>query len=630
MSPYLHPRWVEQAASTVANTLVQRHAAEEEGGLNEDPLKFAHGLTGVDQVGNYRWVNVLGLCFAALCIGTLILRIVDRVYRHARHLTAMGNPGNQAFWARNQTTWWPWIERHILKAPLFRKRHNQLFQISAAIDNGTLPGRWHTIILTIYILSNVAYCLALPWDRPESASVVAALRGRSGTLSALNLVPTVIFALRNNPLIWLLKISYDDFNLMHRWAARITIVEAIVHTLCWLVNTADGGGLAAVAKELRTQESYGWGMVATVLFLFIFIQACSPLRHAFYETFLGIHKLSVMGALIGTILHLQKHKLPQFPWLQAVFILWGLEYFCRAFRIFWFNFKPGKVTQITIEAMPGEAVRITAFMTKPWTPRPGCHVHMYLPTISGLASHPFSVAWSPNQNHILNSSDSKSEKSSLSLPSNTSDLKKSVAPSAPPRSTQISLICRARTGLTRSMYERACKSPKETFHTWGMLEGPYGTHQSLDSYGTVVLFAGGVGITHQVMYIKQLLEGFQNKTTCTQKILLVWQVPDSECLEWVRPWMDEILRMKSRKKVLRVMLFISRPKKPLSNISESVRMIPGRCDFKTIVQKEFEDRVGAMVVQCCGSGGFADDVRAAVRPKIEEGSVEYIEEAFTY
>ncbi|KAF2469737.1 ferric reductase [Lindgomyces ingoldianus] len=618
MSPSLLPRWVEQATTLSASPLAQRGLVE------DDPLRFSHGLTGVDQIGNYLWVKVIGLCFAAICAGTLLFSISNRVYRHIRHLTALGNPQNQGYFAVNRTSFWPWIERHIFAAPLFNRRHNRSFQLSTAIDNGTLPGRWHTIILTVYVMSNVAYCLALPWGRPESASVVAALRGRSGTLSALNLIPTVLFALRNNPLIPLLQVSYDDFNLMHRWAARITIVEALIHTLAWFFNAKSGGGLHAVAAELRTQPSYSWGMVGTVAFLFLFLQSMAPIRHAFYETFLNVHKVVVMFALIGTFLHLQKHHLPQLPWMQIIFALWGLEYFCRVGRIIYFNFKPGKVTKMTIEAMPGEAVRITCNMQQSWTPQPGCHVHMYLPGLSWWSSHPFSVAWSRNQNLPPTTPKEKQ----LSLPMSSKDLVS--PPQAPAKSKQISLICRARTGMTRKMYERACKSKNETYTTWGMLEGPYGGQNSLDSYGTVVLFAGGVGITHQVMYVKHLIRGFHERTTATQKILLVWTVPDSECLEWVRPWMDEILRMPGRKKVLRVMLFITRPKRALQNTSDTVKMIPGRCNAETILGTEMESRVGAMAVTVCASGAFSDDVRAATRRRMETGVVDFIEEAFTY
>ncbi|KAF2265244.1 hypothetical protein CC78DRAFT_209325 [Lojkania enalia] len=587
--------------------------------LPGESLNYTHGLTGVDQVGNYLWVDVLLYCFIGVGLATLLLRIYGMAQKHMRHLSGMTAGRNQGYWAVNQTTWWPWIQRHVLVAPLFHKRHNKGFQISAAIDNGTLPGRWHTIILILYFGSNIAYCLVLPWNNPESMSVAAALRGRSGTLAALNLIPTVLFALRNNPLIPLLQVSYDDFNLFHRWAARITILEAIVHTAAWMATVATGGTVADIGEALRVEESYTWGMVGTVCFIFIGIQAWSPLRHAFYETFLNIHKLMVILALVGVYLHLEKHGLPQIPWMHIVIGFWAFEYFFRLCRILYHSFSARKASTILVEAMPGEACRLTIDLVRPWQPRPGCHAHIYMPALALWSSHPFSIAWSPENSPIYSKE--------ATLPTLEGE---TLTPCAAPTSKQISFICRARTGLTRKMYERAANRPDLAFTTFGLVEGPYGGHHSLDSYGTVLLFAGGVGITHQTMYLKHLINGHTNRTTCTQKIMLIWTIPESDCLEWVRPWMDEILRLPNRKKVLRIMLFITRPKRKIESLSESVRMIAGRPKIETLIDEEVKTRVGAMAVTVCGSGAFADDVRAAVRPRLEQGAIDFVEEAFTY
>jgi hypothetical protein len=59
-------------------------------------------------------------------------------------------------------------------------------------------------------------------------------------------------------------------------------------------------------------------------------------------------------------------------------------------------------------------------------------------------------------------------------------------------------------------------------------------------------------------------------------------------------------------------------------------MFPGRPKIVPLLEEEMRNRVGAMAVTCCGSGPFADDVRAAVRPFLTQGSVDFIEEAFTY
>ena len=48
------------------------------------------------------------------------------------------------------------------------------------------------------------------------------------------------------------------------------------------------------------------------------------------------------------------------------------------------------------------------------------------------------------------------------------------------------------------------------------------------------------------------------------------------------------------------------------------------------LEEEARHRVGAMAVTVCASGGMADGVRHAVRPLLTEGTVDFIEEAFTY
>jgi predicted ferric reductase len=618
MSTFFRPRQVEQP-TTISNALVRRHFLEGWDAAEFVGLKYSYGLTGVDQHGNFLWVNVFLGILGGIALILIVLRVCNMVLRHQRHLTVMGNPTNQNYYMVNTSSWWAWINRYILVAPLWKKRHNQAFQISSAIDNGTLPGRWHTIVIFVYVCLNMAWCFALPYSVLDHKQTIAALRGRTGTLAALNLIPTVLFALRNNPLIPILQVSYDDFNLFHRWAARITIAEAIAHTVAWVYNTVHGAGWASVGNALRVEGSYGWGMVASVAFTFIGIQAWSPFRHAFYETFLNIHRLSVFAALLGLYKHLELHALPQVPWLHLIIIFWIMEHALRWVSILYHGFGRSGVSKITVEAMPGEAVRLTIDMKRAWQPRPGCHVHMWMPRMSLWSSHPFSVAWSPT---------TEPDSKEMALPRLEGEVMN--APGAPLKSKQINLICRARTGLTRQMYERACKSPNEQFTAFGFIEGPYGGHHSLDSYGTVVLFAGGVGITHQVMYLKHLVAGAANKTTATQRIVLIWTVPSSDCLEWVRPWMDEVLRMPGRKNVLRIKLFISRPKGRVESSSETVKMFAGRPPVNVLLEEEFRNRVGAMAVTVCGSGGFADGVRAAVRPLYTEGCVDFIEEAFTY
>jgi hypothetical protein len=96
--------------------------------------------------------------------------------------------------------------------------------------------------------------------------------------------------------------------------------------------------------------------------------------------------------------------------------------------------------------------------------------------------------------------------------------------------------------------------------------------------------------------------------------------------------MDQILGLPSRKEVLTIKLFITRPSNPRQIVSAShqVQMYPGRPNVQTLTQTAVKERIGAMCVTVCGPGGLADNVRAAVRDVQEVGVVDFIEESFTW
>ena len=151
------------------------------------------------------------------------------------------------------------------------------------------------------------------------------------------------------------------------------------------------------------------------------------------------------------------------------------------------------------------------------------------------------------------------------------------------------------------------------------------------SYGTVMLFASGVGITHQIPYVKELLQGYADGTVSTRRIMLVWVIPSTDCLEWIRPWMHEILGMKGRRDVLRVTLHITRAglSQPIRSPSETVRMLRGRPDVAGMMQKEAAEKVGCMGVSVCAGGGLADEVRRVSRVLCSNGvNLDFLEEGF--
>lgn len=88
----------------------------------------------------------------------------------------------------------------------------------------------------------------------------------------------------------------------------------------------------------------------------------------------------------------------------------------------------------------------------------------------------------------------------------------------------MSLVIRRRTGFTNALFNKADRTPNKVITLKALAEGPYGKVDSLASYGTVVLVAGGVGITHPVPHIRDLVEGYAKGTVATKRIVLVWVV----------------------------------------------------------------------------------------------------------
>jgi hypothetical protein len=451
----------------------------------------------------------------------------------------------------------------------------------------------------------------------------------------------VLLAGRNNPLIPLLNVSFDSFNMMHRWLGRLAVIEAIAHTLCYTINKVDTGmnsflfmttagancpvaGWSAVKASIAHSNLIMTGLIGTIAFVAILIQSPSAIRHAFYETFLHLHIALVILSFVGLWLHLSDYPQPK-GLLMAAITAWIFDRSLRLWNLIYRNIGRGG-TKATIEALPGEALRVSFHVARPWTVRPGQHIYLTIPSVGIWTSHPFSIAWNESGAPFSRSVDD--EKHSK-LVMTHQDLQST-------KSKTISAIIRRRTGFTDTLYTRAEKAgafdggPPLTLNA--LVEGPYGSSRPMSSYGTVLLFAAGVGITHQVPYVRDLVSGYAAGTVAARRITLVWIVQSPEHLEWIRPWMTQILAMEKRREVLSIKLFITRPrnKKEVVSPSSTVQMFPGRPCVETLVGKECESQVGAMGVSVCGTGSLADEVRRAVRRRQEWCCVDFVEESFTW
>lgn len=587
----------------------------------KDISQYSTQLNGVDQPSNYMFRDIHWTSLGVVAFLVLVVRLYSRFSAHLRHLSAMGLSGEQQrYWALNRGTWGWKLKKHLLYAPLKGKRHNREVQLSIAGNMGCIPSRFHTLVLFAYLVANLAYCAKLDYTEANHYAVVAQLRGRTGMMALVNMIALVIFAGRNNPLIGLLQISFDTYNLLHRWMGRMVVLESVVHSLCWYFVKISGDGWGGAWRAMSHDPFIGWGCVGTGAMIFLFGLSPSPIRHAFYETFLNVHIILAAVAITTVYLHCSIDKLAVTPYIQAVGFLWLGDRLGRVYLLIHNNYgRKGKAwTKATVQALPGDACRVTMHLPIRMDIKPGTHAYLRFGGINAWETHPFSIAW---VDHI-------SKDGILPITEKDTDIKVNRGDTV----TDVSFVIQAQTGLTRRLFERASQCSPRVWTVRASLEGPYSGHHSLDSYGHCVLVAGASGITHQLPYVRHLVAGFHNYTVATRKVVLIWIVRDAEQLEWVRPWMDKILSMPGRRDVLTIKLFITRPKNPreITSPSATVMMYPGRPNIKTLIESEVANQAGAMCVTVCGPGGLQDNVREAVRDVQEDGVVDYIEESFTW
>lgn len=138
-----------------------------------------------------------------------------------------------------------------------------------------------------------------------------------------------------------------------------------------------------------------------------------------------------------------------------------------------------------------DIVEILITLPRPWRIQPGQYVYLWAPAVSFGAlvqMHPFSVAWwqsGPDGN-----------------------------------ATSISLLVKPQRGFTEKLVRCA---GNDTWMRVG-LDGPYGGAAGIRDFGSVTMFATGIGIAQQIPFIKHLLQTQHDGRGSIRRMSLVWQL----------------------------------------------------------------------------------------------------------
>lgn len=95
-------------------------------------------------------------------------------------------------------------------------------------------------LLYLFVLNIVGSFAALDqrqpnsWWQDEREEFLALYSNRVGMLSFGNLPLLILYAGRNNVLLWITNWSHSTFLLLHRWIGFICMLEAVIHSAVYL------------------------------------------------------------------------------------------------------------------------------------------------------------------------------------------------------------------------------------------------------------------------------------------------------------------------------------------------------------------------------------------------------------
>lgn len=521
------------------------------------------------------------------------------------------------------------LKRHLLYAPLFRfKRATYLTLWKGKIVLGVLPSRVQTLLLFLVLGTNVFLTF---WNLPyssDSYKLLIALADRSGTVAIANFIPIVITANHQNPLIYLLDLPFDSFILFHRWVARLTLVEIILHGVTHAVAPGVKHGWADARYQLIHVLHIRDGLVAGILITLVVLFAVKPIRVMAYDIFHYSHILLLIPTFALIYVHLPDH--PQRWFVVTAAALWGVQ------RLMWFlltiyrSFGTSR-SSAYFEELPEGATRILVDVPRNWTFKAGQSLRLALPDLDWTGAHPFSIIWTDKRGDTSENKLEDEESADVEPVS-------SLGSACGKGKQTLHLIVKKQHGLTKKLHERAMTvgedgdCQKSRLRAW--VSGPDGKQQDLYWYDNVLLVAGGVGITYQVPYVYSLLQKRLKGQRAPSRIHLVWTAQSVDVVTWVKPCLgaiEELRRSTNADVVLR--LYVTRQDSDtLPQTVDGFQIHQGRpdlCDvIKTLVNGELAKK---SYISVCGSAGLSDDLRRSVRQSLRTGAdLAFYEEGFSW
>ncbi|KAL0934847.1 ferric-chelate reductase [Colletotrichum truncatum] len=529
-----------------------------------------------------------------------------------------------------------WLKRYITVPATFGYRCSQ------NLGWCTIPPRIQSLTILAFIAVNTWYCVygyyILPGHMYWPAIYKQTWRyvsDRTGIISFANFPIIWLFGMRNNLLMWVTGWDFGTYNNFHRWVARVATLQAVIHTVGYIVLVLDDGGWTYFLWWW-TQMFWWAGWFATFGMVFLLVASVFWMRRKQYELFLILHILLSILTLITMLGHVSIFK-GQFDMLFWIpFFIWIADRVLRMSRTLAFNLKFWNTFALATYDANSNIIRLSVpYSTSLYEPKPGTYYYLHVLSDKRFwESHPFTMACTTTNQHFARKSSSEQtpllvagDRDGLGGGEPMSEIELQPRNGTP----SMTFLIRPYDSFTSRLRDAAAADWPRPARLRVFVEGPYGHTQPFSQFDDLLFVVGGSGVVVPLAHLAKLTEA----SSRARSIKVVWAVRElSFAVDVLRQDFEDAFDSGK----LSVDVYVTQTSLATNagrpdDWPEQVRLFYGRPDVREEVEYAAtgSDK-SRLAVVACGPNVMADDARKSVVEMLGRGysRIEYFQESFNW
>ncbi|OJJ51831.1 hypothetical protein ASPZODRAFT_22254 [Penicilliopsis zonata CBS 506.65] len=403
------------------------------------------------------------------------------------------------------------FHRYLVVPPVLRSRS------TVPVIHSEIPPLMQTLMIIIFVCLNLILCFVtydafsqdLFWHS-KADQLMRYIGWRTGAICTLNIPFLWLFGIRNNLLIWMTGWDFATFNQFHRWIARVITLEALVHTVIFIVFEYRAGGRVYFMTEFWQYIDIYMGTVATLCMMFLCALAVSSFRRAVYDVFVLIHKALAIVFLAGLYYHLFYDGPAYLNYMWPAVAFWVFDRVLRYGRLaYWSIGAPRAFAEYHRDA---DVIQVTVPVRQSISPQPGTYFFLYSAhSLQVWESHPFTLAgWRR-----------------ASSPGGTASGR-----------DELIFLFQVRKGFTSRLRKTLCNRTdgdgNGACKVRVNVEGVYGTPYSSGHCARQLFVVGGMGVTVATAYLQRFAEAIQQNKSSVREIHIIWALRNYALFQYIQ------------------------------------------------------------------------------------------------